>query len=276
MTERHLDMKSELDKNINNKVVEHRFKNQWRFIKVLVRRKIILFSLIILLIIIILAIFAPLIAPHDPLQQDLSNSLKNPSSQFLLGTDKFGRDLLSRLVFGSRISLLISFVAVSVGGTIGTILGIISGYFGGWVDIIIMRIIDAMLAIPMLILALAFAVVLGQGTFNIILALGIAIIPGFARLVRSVTLSVKQNDYILANRLIGASSMRTMFFHVLPNVMPPLIVHLTISLGHAILAEASLSFLGLGMISISHQSSFIINSTRCYGYSTNSLIEPGW
>ena len=242
-------MKSELDMAVTNDGNRGRFHSQKRFLKLLLGRKVILFAFIVVMLCIIVAIFAPYIAPHNPMAQDLSHSLENPSKQFLLGTDLYGRDLQSRLIYGTRISLAVSFVSVGIGGMIGTILGTVSGYFGGWIDAIIMRIIDAFLAIPTLIIALVVAVVLGQGLFNVMMAIAISMVPGFARLVRSVALSVKQNDYILANRLIGASHWRTMFFHVLPNAMPQLIVHITIHMGLAILAEASLSFLGLGISS---------------------------
>ncbi|MFC1978598.1 ABC transporter permease [Chloroflexota bacterium] len=226
-----------------------RFVNQKRFVKILLRRKVTIFSVVVITICIIVAIFAPLIAPYSPYDQELSRSLDTPSWQYLLGNDKYGRDILSRLIYGSRLSLAISFVAVGFGGTLGTTLGVVSGYFGGWTDAIIMRVVDAFLAIPRLITALCIAVVLGHGVGNIMLALGISIVPGFARLVRSVTLSVKENDYVLASRLIGASHLRTMFLHVLPNAMPQLLVHITIQMGLVILAEASLSFLGIGLTS---------------------------
>jgi ABC-type dipeptide/oligopeptide/nickel transport system permease subunit len=193
------------------------------------------------------AVFAPLLAPYDPYQQNLNNILDKPSLNHPLGTDTVGRDTLSRIIYGSRTSLLVGVVAIFMASAIGMFLGLISGYFGGITNTVIMRLIDALMTIPMILLALTIAALLGGGIKNIILALGIALVPPYARLMRGQAISIKENDYVLAGRAMGAKNMRVMFRHVAPNCFPPLIVLMTMMMGSAILAEAGLSFLGIGI-----------------------------
>jgi ABC-type dipeptide/oligopeptide/nickel transport system permease subunit len=218
-----------------------------RFLRVFLARKIVVAGLGVLCLIVLMAIFAPLLAPHDPYAQNLSMSLKQPSSEYWLGTDMLGRDVLSRMIYGSRVSLIVGLVAVLIAGAIGMTIGLLSGFFGGWVDTVLMRVMDAMIAIPMIVLAMALGAILGGGIVNVIVALGIAIVPAYARLMRGQVLSVKQSDYVMAGVVTGVSHLRNMLVHVLPNCLSPLIVLLTMNLGMAILAEAGLSFLGLGI-----------------------------
>jgi peptide/nickel transport system permease protein len=221
---------------------------EWRRLaRVFFRRKLAVAGLVILVGMIILAIFAPLIAPDDPYESDIANKLAPPSSEHWLGTDSVGRDTLSRCIYGARTSLLVALGAVALGAVIGQLLGLLAGFLGGWVATIIMRAIDALMAIPMLVLALVISAVLGGGIKNVIIALGIGGISGQCRMMCAQTMSVKQNDYILAGRTIGVGNWRTMLRHVYPNAFAPCLVLMTVAMGATILAEAGLSFLGAGI-----------------------------
>jgi peptide/nickel transport system permease protein len=221
---------------------------EWRRLaRVFFRRKLAVVGLVIVLGMIIVAIFAPLIAPHDPYATDLDIKLLHPSSEHWLGTDSVGRDTFSRVVYGTRTSLIVGICAVALGAIIGQLLGLLAGFFGGWVSTIIMRLIDAMMAIPMIVLALVISSVLGGGIKNVIIALAIGGIPGQCRMMCAQTMSVKQNDYILAGRTIGVGNWRMMLRHVYPNAFAPCLVLMTIGMGATILAEAGLSFLGAGI-----------------------------
>lgn len=218
-----------------------------RFLRVLFHRKIVIFGAVIIFVLVIMAAFAPLIAPYDPYEQNLSQALQQPSVSNLLGTDPLGRDVFSRIVYGARVSLLVGFVSVMIAAVFGMTFGLLAGYFGGIVDGLIMRFIDALMSVPPLMLALAVGATLGGGLNNVMISLGVSLIPTYARLMRGQVLSVKQTDYVMAGEVIGCSSMRIMLRHVLPNCLSPLIVLMTMNVGVAILAEASLSFLGLGI-----------------------------
>lgn len=192
------------------------------------------------------AALAPLISPHNPIEFQLGSQLLPPSMTHPLGTDELGRDLLSRLLYGSRITFVITFGAVAIAVLVGAAIGVVAGYFGGWVDQLAMRFMDILLAMPMFLLAVAIIAALGPGTRNVIIAVGIGSIPVFARIARGSTLSVKQEDYTLAVRAIGASHSRIVVRHIVPNVLPPLLVQTTLRLATAILTASGLSFLGLG------------------------------
>jgi ABC-type dipeptide/oligopeptide/nickel transport system permease subunit len=218
-----------------------------RVIKVMFGRVVVVWGAVVILGLILTAVFAPQIAPYDPYQTDLLNVLVPPSRTHLLGTDEVGRDLLTRIIYGSRVSLLVGIMAVSIGGVLGMGLGLIAGYAGGWINTIIMRVIDALLALPPLLLMLAITVMLGGGLFNVLIALGIGIMPTYCRLMCGQVLSIKENDYITAAHAAGASGVRIILKHLLPNAFPPIMVLITINLGTAIMMEASLSFLGIGI-----------------------------
>jgi peptide/nickel transport system permease protein len=218
-----------------------------RIFKVMFSRWIVVVGAVIILALIIMALFAPLFAPYNPNETHLSAKLLPPSPQYKLGTDDLGRDVLSRLLYGSRISMLVGIVAVSIAGVFGMGLGLLAGYYGKWIQTIIMRCVDALMAIPPIILILAIAAVLGAGLFNVLIAIGIGLLPTYARLMQGQILSLKENDYILATRAMGANNTRIMFRHLLPNSFPPLLVLITLNMGTAILMEASLSFLGAGI-----------------------------
>lgn len=218
-----------------------------RFRRVFLGRGVVVFGLFVLIFFIVVAVFAPLIAPYNPNDNDVANALLQPSKAHLLGTDTLGRDTLSRIIFGARTSLLIGLSVVFISTIIGIILGILAGYYGGWVYTIIMRFIDANMAFPMIILALTVASLLGGGIRNVIIALSVAMMPGYARLMCGQALTIKENDYIMAEHSICASGLRIMIWHIIPNCLSPLIVMVTMMLGSVILAEAGLSFLGVGI-----------------------------
>jgi peptide/nickel transport system permease protein/oligopeptide transport system permease protein len=223
--------------------------NEWkRFSRVFFARRLVIFGLVIMLLLILTAIFAPLLAPYDPYKQDMRSTLQQPSTTHLLGTDSLGRDTLSRLIYGSRTAILVGFATATFAAAVGMLLGLIAGYFSNTIiNMIIMRAMDLLLSFPMIILALFIAALLGGGIQNVIIALAIGALPGYARVMHGLALSAKENDYVLAERAMGASITRTMFSHILPNTLPPMIVLITLQLGSLILAEAGLSFLGIGI-----------------------------
>jgi ABC-type dipeptide/oligopeptide/nickel transport system permease subunit len=232
----------QLDATAPPKVSERR-----RFFRILFQRKLVMFGVGVLAILVLVAIFAPLIAPHDPYQNDMAQSLKGVSWDHILGTDNLGRDTFSRLVYGARTALMVGFGTVVIASIAGMILGLLAGYIGGVTNSVIMRIMDALMGFPMLVLALLLAAVMGGGIQNVIFALAIATLPAYTRLMCGETLSVKENEYIMAQRAMGGRSLRTMARHILPNAFQPTLVLITAMLGNVLLAEAALSFLGIGI-----------------------------
>lgn len=216
-------------------------------IKTLVRQnKLAAFSAVLIVVIILIAVFAPFVAPYDHLKQSLVDRLAHPSAEHWLGTDELGRDVLSRIIFGARVSLTIGLVPTLISMAIGTVLGLYAGFYGGKVDFIIMRLADVMLAFPSLLLAMVVMYTMGGGLINIFIALSLVNWAGTARIVRSQTLSLKEKEYVEAARSIGVKKSTMMFRHILPNCLPSLIVLFTLNIPAAILSEASLSFLGVG------------------------------
>jgi peptide/nickel transport system permease protein len=221
---------------------------EWQYFRrVFFSRGLVIVGLIVLFLLLFTAIFAGWLAPYNPIKIDMSNALLQPGQDHLLGTDSVGRDTLSRLIYGSRIVLMVGFITTFVAAIVGITLGILAGYFGGIVNMIIMRAADMLMAFPMIILALVVAVVLGNGIQNVIIALSVATIPGYTRVMCGLTLSLKENDYILAQRAMGAHNLRIMLRHLLPNAFAPLVIMMTMQLGGIILAEAGLSYLGIGI-----------------------------
>lgn len=219
----------------------------WDLAKRVGQNRLAVFGAVVMLVLIIVAVFAPLVAPYDPEEQDLYNTLQSPSSQHLFGTDHLGRDVFSRVVYGSRATVEVGFASVALAILLGIPLGLAAGYLGRWVNAGIMRVMDALLAFPTLILALAIASSLGAGLRSSIIAISILGLPVFARLVCASTLSVKESEFVLAARSIGCSGPRIALAHILPNVMPPLIVQGTLFVAFAVLLEAALAFIGLGI-----------------------------
>jgi peptide/nickel transport system permease protein len=210
------------------------------------RHRLAVIGLSFIVLVILAAIFAPLIAPHDPEEIFWDSVRMPPSAQYWLGTDEIGRDIFSRLIYGSRVSFTIVFGSIAIALTIGSAIGLLSGYIGGWIDDVIMRIVDGLLAFPTLVLALGIIAVLGPNLFNAMLAIGITNIPDFARLVRGQTLLVREQDFVQAARAMGAGNLRIMGRHLWPSVVGNVVVYASLRTSNALLAESSLAFLGLG------------------------------
>jgi len=216
----------------------------WRRLRFSITARI---GMVIGTIIILTALLAPIVDPYDPtLDSDLDNARQPPSAQHIMGTDRLGRDIFRRIVHGASLSLSVGVVAVLTAGVAGTVLGLISGYFGGATDMIIMRVMDILLAFPSMLLAIAIVAVRGNGLFNTIIAISVVGIPGYARLVRSMVLTLREQDFILAARMVGVRTPVIIFRHILPNSLSPIIVSATMGIGGAILSAAALGFLGLG------------------------------
>ena len=220
------------------------WSDAWRRLRYSVTARI---GMVIVGIIVLVAVLAPIVDPYDPkLDADLENSRQSPSWQHIFGTDRLGRDIFRRIMHGARLSLSVGITAVLVSGTGGTLLGLVSGYFGGPVDMIIMRVVDILMAFPGMLLAIAIVAVRGTGLFNTVIALSVVGVTGYARLVRSMVLSIRQREYVEAARMVGVRSPRIIFRHIFPNSLAPVIVSATMGIGGAILTAAALGFLGLG------------------------------
>ncbi len=215
----------------------------WRQLK---KNKLAVIALVVLVVIVLVAIFAPLLAPYSYSQQNAKLANAGPSAQHLLGNDRLGRDILSRLIYGSRQSLQMGVIAVAIAATIGIALGAVSGYFGGWVDNLSMRLLDIYQAMPMFLLCISLAAIMGPSLRNAIIALGIGTVPGYARIMRASVLTVREKEYIEAARAIDASNRVIILKHIIPNAIGPLIVQITMGVGACILAGSALSFIGLG------------------------------
>jgi glutathione transport system permease protein len=231
---------------------------------------------IFILFLILAAIFAPFIAPYDPYAIDYGNAMMPPSPQHWAGTDIYGRDILSRIIYGARISLTVGISSVTIGAIVGVSLGLISGFFGGFLDEIIMRSADVLFAFPGILLAIAVVAILGPGLVNVVAAVAIFSIPTFARIVRSNTLSLKESLYVRAARSMGASSKRIMFVHIMPGTLSGAIVYFTMRIGTSILTASSLSFLGLGAQPPTPEWGAMLAESRDYiGVADHLTIFPG-
>jgi len=218
-----------------------------RFFRVFLGRGLVVFGMVVILAFAIIAIFASQIAPYNPLKRNLEEALQQPNAQHLLGTDAIGRDTLSRLIYGTRISLTVGVLVVFIAGGFGVILGAIAGYFGGITGAVIMRLMDTLMTVPMMILSLAISALLGGGLKNVVIALGFGLIPGYARLMTSQVLVTKETDYVMAGHAMGAGNTRIILRHIVPNCFSPILVLITMMMGTTILAEAGLSFIGIGI-----------------------------
>lgn len=230
----------------------------------LMKNKLAVLGLIVICIFAVIAILAPYIAPYHYDEQDLSRAFLFPCKDHFLGTDNFGRDILSRIIYGSRVSLTVGFIAVGIAVLVGGLLGAIAAFYGKKVDNLIMRAMDILLAIPGMLLALALASALGPGLRNMMIAIAIGNIPSYARIVRASVLSVRQTEFIEAAESIGASDVRIIFKHILPNSMAPIIVQATLGVASSILAAATLSFLGLGIQPPNPEWGAMLSSARQY------------
>lgn len=218
------------------------------FLTVLFGRKIVLVAAVVVGFFLLCAVASPLIAPYDPNAIDLTSMLEGPSAEHIFGTDQHGRDLFSRIVYGSRMAFLVGVLAVLVATVMGVFIGLVAGYFGGAVDSVLMRIIEAEMSIPGIMLALALVATFGNSTGMLIFILGFSAIPPYARMMRAQVLSVRELDYVASSRIIGNSDLKTMLRHVFPNCLSPIIVLMSQSIGATILSEASLSYLGAGIM----------------------------
>lgn len=245
----------------------------WRRLR---RSKTAVAGLIIVGVYLFLALCGPWLAPYDPYFQDLNLSYLRPCMAHWLGCDEFGRDILSRLLYGARVSLVIQFWAVMISLAVGTFLGSASGYFGGKVDEIVMRLMDVMMAFPGILLALAIVAILGPSLTNLIVAIGINSVPGFSRVARGAVISVKKNDYVTAARAIGENDLSILFRYVLPNAISPIIVQTTMRMATVLLTAAGLGFLGLGVQPPSPEWGTMLSAARVYLRSAPHVaIIPG-
>ena len=237
---------------------------RWRTLRRAARARLAPFGAAVMLLAITVALLAPVVAPYNPLKQNLNNTLARPDWTHLMGTDNVGRDVFSRMVYGTRVSLVAGFGSVVIAVLVGGLLGLLAGYAGGRVDNLVMRMMDAVLSFPPLVLALALGAVLGAGLTGVVIALGVVYTPTFARLMRGQVLSITAREYVDAARALGAPGWRIAWSHVLPNATAPIVVQASLSVAFAILAEASLSFLGLGIQPPAASWGSMINAGRGY------------
>lgn len=233
----------DVDETLHEKP-ENQWLEMWRS---LIANRAAMVSLFFIGFLVLVALFGPYVTPYNPIETNMANALKFPSAQHWFGTDQLGMDIFSRVIAGTRVSLTVGLLAVSIALTIGVILGSIAGYLGGWVDTVIMRVMDMMLAIPSILLAITLMAALGKGIDKAVIAIGLVSIPEYARIVRGSILSIKENDYIAAARVVGNSNLRIIFRHVLPNALSVIIVRGTLGISSAVLDTAALGFLGMGV-----------------------------
>ena len=241
---------------------------RFRIYRQLLRDKRAAVGLTILTIIVVATIFAPIISSYNPQSQEFG-MIEPPSFAHLLGTDDLGRDLFTRILYGARISMFVGIVTVAISAVVGVTMGLVAGYYGGWIDTILMRYIDIQWAFPNFIIAVYLVAVFGTGLSNVIVAVSLAFLDDFARLTRGMVLSIREEEYVLAAKSLGASDLSIIFRHILPNAMAPIIVQATISVSYAILAEAALSFLGLGVKPSTPTWGLIVSDSR-------SFISRAW
>ena len=239
------------------------FSEVWRRLK---RNKMAMLGLAILIVLALLAIFAEQVAGYETkvIAQDVSNRLQGPSAEHWFGTDEFGRDIFARIIHGSRLSLVVGFISVAVSLIIGGVLGAFAGYYGGVIDLVIMRVMDILLAIPSILLAITIVAALGTDLVYVMIAIGISGVPGYARIVRASVMGIKDQEFVEAARAIGASNTSIIFREVIPNCLAPIIVQATLSVASAILSTASLSFIGLGVQPPAPEWGAMLSSGRSY------------
>ena len=250
-----------------------RLSETWRQLK---KNKAAVVSLFIIIAVALVAIFAPFLAPYPYDDQNTKRALEPPSKDHLLGTDRLGRDILSRLIYGTRQSLQMGVVATVIAAVVGVIIGAVAGYYGGWVDNLLMRLLDIYQSIPMFLLCVTFAAVLGPSLRNAVIAIGISMVPGFARLMRASILTVREMEYVEAAKSINASNARIIYKHIIPNAIAPTIVSLTMSIGGSVMAGAGLSFIGLGVQPPMAEWGAMISDARNYMRAHGTLaLYPG-
>ncbi|TCR66467.1 ABC transporter permease subunit [Bosea sp. BK604] len=240
------------------------------------RRHTALLAAAVIVLIVLAAVFAPYIAPYDPAAADYDALLQGPTLAHLAGTDSYGRDIFSRILWGGRVSLAVGLISALAGGFVGTMMGLVSGWSGGWVDAVLMRLCDVLFAFPGLLLAIAVVALLGPGVGNVIWAVAVFSVPVFARLVRGSTLVLKQAQYVQAARSIGVSRFKLILYHILPGALPAVIVYMSLRIGSAILVGAALSFIGLGAQPPSSEWGAMLADGRSYlGVADHLTLFPG-
>ena len=240
------------------------------------RRHTAILAATIIVLVILVAVFAPFIAPYDPAAADYDALLQGPTLAHLAGTDSYGRDILSRIIWGGRVSLAVGLISALAGGIVGTLMGLVSGWSGGWVDALLMRLCDVLFAFPGLLLAIAVVALLGPGVTNVIWAVAIFSVPVFARLTRGSTLALKQTQYVQAAQAIGVSRFKLIIQHILPGALPAVIVYMSLRIGSAILVGAALSFIGLGAQPPSSEWGAMLADGRSYlGVADHLTLFPG-
>lgn len=264
----------ETNAELNGRVEEseEKYKHFKNTFSVLINNKAALVGLIIILLLTLVALFGKFIMPYNPYVGELSKSLQAPSAAHIFGTDEQGRDILSRIIDGTKISLRVGVTSVAIALSIGTVVGALAGYYGGKIDMLLMRIMDIILAFPSLLLAIAFMSALGKGIDKAVIAISIVTIPEYARIVRSCILSVKESEYVQAARVIGNNDFNIIFKHILPNVMSPIIVRATLGVSSAILDTAALGFLGLGVQPPFAEWGSMLGAGRGYFYNAPHII----
>ncbi len=242
----------------------------------LVKNRLAFLGIIIVAFVVLAAVFAPLIQGYDPLDQNIADRLQTPTIQHIFGTDQFGRDVWARIVNGARIALLVGVIAVGIGVLFGLPIGAIAGYYRGRLDQVIMRAMDALLAVPPILMALVIVAILGGSLFNVMIAIGFVYVPRFARVIRGSVLSEREKEYVEAAKMVGESHLSILFRQILPNCLSPLIVQATVFIAYAILTEAALSFLGLGVAPPDPSWGSMLNEARLF-IESNPLLEiiPG-
>ncbi|MGI6691213.1 MAG: ABC transporter permease [Clostridiales bacterium] len=241
-------------------------------LKRFMRNKTAVVSFCVLVVLALMAAFAPFVAPYDPYETDMKSVKATPSAEHWLGCDENGRDILSRLIYGARISLTVGFLSVAISVTIGAFIGMVSAFYGGAVDAVLSRLMEIISSFPSVLLAIIFMSVFGRGIENAIIAVALVGIPGPARIVRSATLSVQENDYITAARAIGCSNLTIILRHILPNIMAPIIVNATMSVSGAILSTAALGFLGLGVQPPTAEWGYMLSNGKNFVFTAPHLI----
>ena len=255
----------------------HEPPSRWRdFLIRLCRNKLAIVGLLIILAIAFVAIFADQFAPYDPYVTDMKRIAEKPSAEHLLGCDELGRDILSRLIYGARVSLTVGFIATLISTTLSTSIGLVSAYYGKTTDLVIMRIMDMFMAFPSILLAIIFMSVFGRGIENAVLAMSIVSVPGGVRMTRSMVLAVKETDYVQAAKAIGCKDISIMFKHILPNVAAPIILGAAMGISGAILTTSALGFLGLGVMPPTAEWGYMLSTGRSYIFNAPHLIAfPG-
>ncbi|MBM7870308.1 peptide/nickel transport system permease protein/oligopeptide transport system permease protein [Clostridium pascui] len=265
-------METNVELNARVEESEEKYRHLKNTFSVLIKNKAALVGLIIILLLTLIALFGKFIMPYNPYVGELSKSLQAPSAAHIFGTDEQGRDILSRIIDGTKISLRVGVTSVAIALSIGTVVGALAGYYGGKIDMLLMRIMDIVLAFPSLLLAIAFMSALGKGIDKAVIAISIVTIPEYARIVRSCILSVKESEYVQAARVIGNNDFNIIFKHILPNVMSPIIVRATLGVSSAILDTAALGFLGLGVQPPFAEWGSMLGAGRGYFYNAPHII----